>query len=517
MTFDERIQKAILDSKNECHYTPKAFIKMIDDYDGAKNAVKKLLASKNQITDGLTKLCMYGRLDLCIERIIFEPEWHDMFSKEELTEARNRLKSLNYDVSNLSVEPLNTKSNNQNFIFNLSLEQFLEVLKTESIIHSSDIPLLKCFIEEENKTQSAPQLTSKLGYSDIGPVNALVGKFAKRIADYFGVSLERDGNSPGWWRIIADGQEIDGTFYWTLKENLIKALNELHILENKPTYWIMPSNEENYDIEKAYLKYHTIDWHQTIKKIEIDDIVYLYKTAPDQIVRFKCVVTAVNKKSANRKDVDCYRDSSPFENKDCYMTLKFLNRIEEVFPTMQGLQEVGIPVIRRLQELPEAALQYIEKCENEDRNIQRFDGNIPTDIPSDHWSIVGGDEEELKEKKENEAKGLSDSELYERAKQQGELKPKGHVTTTSSYIRNAYVAEASKRRANGICQLCGQPAPFTDKNGKPYLESHHIIWLSEGGSDTLDNTAALCPNCHKKMHIVNNPDDVIKLQLINKQ
>ena len=55
-----------------------------------------------------------------------------------------------------------------------------------------------------------------------------------------------------------------------------------------------------------------------------------------------------------------------------------------------------------------------------------------------------------------------------------------------------------------------------DKNDKPYLESHHIIWLSEGGSDTLDNTAALCPNCHKKMHVVNDPKDVIKLQEVNK-
>lgn len=54
----------------------------------------------------MKKLWEYGRLDLCIERIIFEPEWHDMFSKEELTEARKRLKDLDYDVSELSVEPL---------------------------------------------------------------------------------------------------------------------------------------------------------------------------------------------------------------------------------------------------------------------------------------------------------------------------------------------------------------------------------------------------------------------------
>lgn len=74
-----------------------------------------------------------------------------------------------------------------------------------------------------------------------------------------------------------------------------------------------------------------------------------------------------------------------------------------------------------------------------------------------------------------------------------------------------YIAEASKRKAKGICQLCDKPAPFNDRNENPYLECHHIIWLSEGGADILENTAALCPNCHKKMHIINDPTDVKKL------
>ncbi|WP_296863638.1 HNH endonuclease [Thermosyntropha sp.] len=29
----------------------------------------------------------------------------------------------------------------------------------------------------------------------------------------------------------------------------------------------------------------------------------------------------------------------------------------------------------------------------------------------------------------------------------------------------------------------------------------HIEWLSRGGTDTIDNTVALCPNCHRKMHV----------------
>ncbi len=83
--------------------------------------------------------------------------------------------------------------------------------------------------------------------------------------------------------------------------------------------------------------------------------------------------------------------------------------------------------------------------------------------------------------------------------------------TTTSYIRDRYVSDYAKQRANGVCQLCNSPAPFIDRDGKPYLESHHIIWLSEGGDDSTNNTVALCPNCHRKMHIINLASDVEKL------
>lgn len=107
---------------------------------------------------------------------------------------------------------------------------------------------------------------------------------------------------------------------------------------------------------------------------------------------------------------------------------------------------------------------------------------------------------------------LSDTALERHVKGTTKRKAARRKTTGTVYVRDPYVAEYTKRRANGVCQLCGQPAPFMDKDGNPYLESHHIEWLSQGGEDTIENTAALCPNCHKKMHIVNAPEDVKTLQ-----
>ena len=88
--------------------------------------------------------------------------------------------------------------------------------------------------------------------------------------------------------------------------------------------------------------------------------------------------------------------------------------------------------------------------------------------------------------------------------------------TTKQYSRDPYISELAKRLANGKCELCGLPAPFKDSKGKPYLETHHVIWLSQGGSDSVDNTVALCPNCHRKMHIVADPSDVAKLKIVAK-
>lgn len=115
-----------------------------------------------------------------------------------------------------------------------------------------------------------------------------------------------------------------------------------------------------------------------------------------------------------------------------------------------------------------------------------------------------------REQQEKNARKLTDKELEKRAKQSRGVGTR--QTSATTYERNPYVAEFAKRRAKGICQLCDSPAPFKDKKGQPYLETHHIEWLSEGGEDSIKNTVALCPNCHRKMHALNIQADIEKLQ-----
>ena len=72
---------------------------------------------------------------------------------------------------------------------------------------------------------------------------------------------------------------------------------------------------------------------------------------------------------------------------------------------------------------------------------------------------------------------------------------------TTVYVRNPDVVAERLYLANGYCEDCGNKAPFNRKtDNSPYLEVHHIIPLSENGSDDIENTIALCPNCHRKRH-----------------
>jgi len=85
------------------------------------------------------------------------------------------------------------------------------------------------------------------------------------------------------------------------------------------------------------------------------------------------------------------------------------------------------------------------------------------------------------------------------------------IGQVATFVRNAAVSEYVKRIANGLCDLCEKPAPFQNRQKVAYLECHHVIWFAKGGEDTIANTVALCPNCHRKMQVLNAMGDQEKL------
>lgn len=103
------------------------------------------------------------------------------------------------------------------------------------------------------------------------------------------------------------------------------------------------------------------------------------------------------------------------------------------------------------------------------------------------------------EKAVDAALELSPPERKELLKNENKT-PELIAVTTRIYKRSPYVVAEVLSRANGKCQNCKSDAPFLKVDGTPFLEVHHIEWLSNGGEDSVKNAIALCPNCHRQAH-----------------
>lgn len=100
---------------------------------------------------------------------------------------------------------------------------------------------------------------------------------------------------------------------------------------------------------------------------------------------------------------------------------------------------------------------------------------------------------------------LGSSEERQRQLRQAPKHPKKIRAMVDVFDRNPDVVAEVLELAAGICGGCKRDAPFNrKKDGQPYLEVHHRVWLSLGGEDTVENAIALCPNCHRKSHYGEN-------------
>lgn len=67
------------------------------------------------------------------------------------------------------------------------------------------------------------------------------------------------------------------------------------------------------------------------------------------------------------------------------------------------------------------------------------------------------------------------------------------------YLRDPRVRAQVLQIAGGRCECCGDLG-FLTESGERYLETHHVVSVSERGPDTPGNIVAVCPMCHRKAH-----------------
>lgn len=87
------------------------------------------------------------------------------------------------------------------------------------------------------------------------------------------------------------------------------------------------------------------------------------------------------------------------------------------------------------------------------------------------------------------------------SKPKGNKKPRKRTTQVTQYLRDPEVVAWVLNKASGICECCGGNAPFSKEDGSLFLEVHHLRRLADDGSDTTTNAAAVCPNCHRELHL----------------
>lgn len=99
-----------------------------------------------------------------------------------------------------------------------------------------------------------------------------------------------------------------------------------------------------------------------------------------------------------------------------------------------------------------------------------------------------------------ESKVKAEVEKNKLSKPSGVKKPNAKAALITQYDRDASVKAWVLLNAKGLCESCARPAPFSGVDGSPFLEVHHVRRLADGGSDTIENAVALCPNCHRELH-----------------
>ena len=75
----------------------------------------------------------------------------------------------------------------------------------------------------------------------------------------------------------------------------------------------------------------------------------------------------------------------------------------------------------------------------------------------------------------------------------------------SKRIERGPNGEKVKEHFEDECQICKAQGithnySFIKENGRQYSEAHHVIPLSQNGSDLTDNIMCLCANHHRQMH-----------------
>jgi hypothetical protein len=95
--FQTEMINIYVKAKEDCRYNATRFLQMVTDSGGVATA--RTLLRTPTLSDGFAALWEHGRLDLTVEALVLREPWSELFDKEELNIARERLQDAGYSQS----------------------------------------------------------------------------------------------------------------------------------------------------------------------------------------------------------------------------------------------------------------------------------------------------------------------------------------------------------------------------------------------------------------------------------
>ena len=248
-------------------------------------------------------------------------------------------------------------------------------------------------------------------------------------------------------------------------------------------YWIVPSNDRTFRIGDAIAAQDGMaDWRSD--KFSVGDIVFIYKTKPEQCIRYKMEVVKT-KMIFN----EAFEQEAYWTDKDVYYS-----GITSFYARFKLLEEYADDILS-LHHLHEHGLngqpQSVRECKEE--GILDFLLHPHQMVNEDVYDVDYPEDDE---------------KLYEGALVK---------VMANKYERNQKARRDCVAKKGYQCLVCGRDFEATyGEIGKNFIHVHHLTPISTIGKEYELNVdtdlVPVCPNCHYMLHRKNPPYTIEELK-----
>ena len=238
-------------------------------------------------------------------------------------------------------------------------------------------------------------------------------------------------------------------------------------------HWIVPSNNNYFDLDTLIKERGIVFWQQRNKKYSVGDIIYFYYTDPEKRIAYKGIVEDLIEERSDSFDEDRYwkdegaRIRGRNASKDKFVKIRTTSECFRNSLSLKSLREHGFngsvqgPSTIKTDEL----IDFIEE------HMHRIGDFYP------------------------DSEGMEDV-LVEGAKKN---------VTVNAYERNPMARSKCIEHYGCACNICG--IDFGEAYGefaKGFIHVHHIVPIHEIGEeyvvDPIKDLIPVCPNCHAMLH-----------------